>query len=279
MADEKLTELTEETAPISSDLLYMVDDPGVSPASRKTTFANAAKGLAGTIVQTATQATRPASATTGYLYLPSDGYTIDRDSGSAWISWGPIFPCTPPVLGDFTWVNQDGVGTAVTTYGGIHISSPANAAIEYRMLKKAAPSTPYTITAMMIGAIAVGQNYCGFGIGWRQSGDGKLVLALIRNNTSQTLDSEVMVMKCADEHTDIAIYTQHGFVISGTVFLRLVDDGTDRKVEYGWDGHNFITLHSVGRTDFMTADEVLFFACSRNATFPAGMTLLSWKEE
>ena len=45
MADTKLTGLTEETAPISTDLLYMVDDPGSTPASRKVTFANAGKGI------------------------------------------------------------------------------------------------------------------------------------------------------------------------------------------------------------------------------------------
>jgi hypothetical protein len=34
-ADVKITDLTEETAPVSTDILIMVDDPSGSPATRK----------------------------------------------------------------------------------------------------------------------------------------------------------------------------------------------------------------------------------------------------
>ena len=37
--------LTEETTPISTDTLYMVDNPGGTPISKKVTFANASKGF------------------------------------------------------------------------------------------------------------------------------------------------------------------------------------------------------------------------------------------
>ena len=40
MADQKLTALTENTAPSTDDIIYMVDDPGGTPASRKVTIAN-----------------------------------------------------------------------------------------------------------------------------------------------------------------------------------------------------------------------------------------------
>lgn len=43
MADQKVTELVEETSPATSDLLYLVDDPGVSPVSKKATVANVVK--------------------------------------------------------------------------------------------------------------------------------------------------------------------------------------------------------------------------------------------
>lgn len=41
MANQKLTALTANTDPQTTDVLYMVDDPSGSPASRKITFANA----------------------------------------------------------------------------------------------------------------------------------------------------------------------------------------------------------------------------------------------
>lgn len=41
MADTKTTALTAMTTPVGTDLIYVVDDPGGTPASQKLTFANA----------------------------------------------------------------------------------------------------------------------------------------------------------------------------------------------------------------------------------------------
>ena len=40
MADQKVTNLAAETGPVLTDLLYMVDDPGVAPISKKVTMQN-----------------------------------------------------------------------------------------------------------------------------------------------------------------------------------------------------------------------------------------------
>jgi len=47
-AQSKVTALTELTAPLSSDLLYVVDDPAGTALSKKITFSNAAKGMSST---------------------------------------------------------------------------------------------------------------------------------------------------------------------------------------------------------------------------------------
>ncbi len=47
MADQKITELTELTTPISSDILPIIDDPAGSPVSKKVTMANIAANLTG----------------------------------------------------------------------------------------------------------------------------------------------------------------------------------------------------------------------------------------
>jgi hypothetical protein len=44
------------------------------------------------------------------------------------------------------------------------------------------------------------------------------------------------------------------------------------------DGQNFKVIHTVGRTDFLTADQVGFFVNDQSNTIAAGMTLLSWKQ-
>lgn len=43
MADQKLTQLTEDTSPTLDDLIYLVTDPAGTPASRKSTLANLLK--------------------------------------------------------------------------------------------------------------------------------------------------------------------------------------------------------------------------------------------
>jgi len=53
MADSKLTSLATNTAPLGTDLAYIVDDPTGTAASQKVTFANLGKGLdAGVIPNT-----------------------------------------------------------------------------------------------------------------------------------------------------------------------------------------------------------------------------------
>lgn len=46
MADAKITALTENTSPVSTDIIPIVDDPGGTPVTQKTTLANLPKGFA-----------------------------------------------------------------------------------------------------------------------------------------------------------------------------------------------------------------------------------------
>lgn len=50
MADSKLTALTEETAPVDADLLYLVDDVAGTPTSKKITWANVKAAIRSALV-------------------------------------------------------------------------------------------------------------------------------------------------------------------------------------------------------------------------------------
>lgn len=54
MVDQKLTELTDLPIPIASDIIYLVDDPSVTPLSRKGTLENLFK-----VINTFTALTNP----------------------------------------------------------------------------------------------------------------------------------------------------------------------------------------------------------------------------
>lgn len=66
MADEKVSALTELLAPISSDVLYVVDDPAGTPLSRKATIANVL-GVYDSITATLTNKSIDAAQLTGTI--------------------------------------------------------------------------------------------------------------------------------------------------------------------------------------------------------------------
>jgi len=92
LADKKLTALTELTAPVSTDIFYIVDDPGGTPLDRKVTGANLGKALtaipnatditaSGTITDGAFSTT--AGAVTGVTTLTVDNLTVNGNTITA----------------------------------------------------------------------------------------------------------------------------------------------------------------------------------------------------
>jgi hypothetical protein len=225
------------------------------------------------IVLTDAYASRPAAATEGRLFLPNNGVYVERDTGAAWAPWGPLYPFTVPVDGDFSWINQ-GTASVDTTNGGIYLLAPANSGTQLRIRIKSAPATPYTITAAFLPAmIATGPQRVG--LCWRQSSDGKLVMAYLLGNANlQTYQIDKFNSPTAGNSTYVTRATPQ----TGVTFLRIADNGTNRITSYSVDGQHWIQLHSIGRTDFMTADQVGFFASDEGNIQAAAMTLLSWKQ-
>lgn len=246
-------------------------DDAFDQLAERVTDLEAGGGGGGDSTHTAVYASRPAASNAGDLFLPSNGVVIERDTGAAWVPWGPLFPmATPPTVASLAWVNQ-GAATADETNGGIYLLAPANASYSLKMLTKAAPATPYTVTAWILPQVHI-VNYNSVGLCWRQSSDGKIVYF------GRSGPEGLIVQKATNPTTFSASYLARGLSAWGAICLRIADDGTNRKCFWSLDGQHFHQFHSVGRTDFLTADEVGFYAQSQNATYPAGVTLLSWKE-
>jgi hypothetical protein len=139
---------------------------------------------------------------------------------------------------------------------------------------KSAPATPYTITAAFLRN-GLFENYASVGVAFRQSSDGKLVLfgtgasgsgfdayRLMRYTNATTYSSDYLSLRSAPHYL---------------TFMQISDNGTNRITRISADGQHWIQIHSVTRTDHLTADQVGFFAESNNATYDIGMTLVSWK--
>ncbi len=225
----------------------------------------------------AAHASLPAAALAGRLALPSDGFTVERDTGSAYEVWGPVFPFTPPVNGDFSWVNQGGA-SVVESRGGIYLAGPASASQSFRLREKAAPSTPYVVTAAFV-PLNIGGSLNQAGIFFRENATGELVIFGVQSRTDNESGWRLHVHKWTSPTAFSATYVSLNAPWMGNVvFLRIADNGTDRICSWSVDGQNWLVIHTVGRTDFLTADRVGFYVDSFSATYSVGMTLLSWNQ-
>ena len=218
----------------------------------------------------------------GRLFIPSNGYYLERDTGSAWSPWGPLYTFTVPVDGDFAWINQGGASVSAVN-GGIFLRAPATADSSLRIRKKTAPITPYTITAAVLLKFPTWINTGEFptaGLCWRESSSGKIItMGIYLSGTDGLLRLQLGKWDSPTAFSAGGNYALGGchHLYGAVIWFRLEDDGTNRKVYCSMDGINFLTAdHSVGRTDYMTANEVGFFVNAGQATFDAGITLLSW---
>lgn len=195
---------------------------------------------------------------------------------------GPSAILTPPVDANFAWVNQ---GAATVTLGkfGIALMAPFSGAgtRSLRIRDKAAPATPYTITVgLMCTAIHLtgASNEVEFGIGFRNAGAGTLAGAFF--DSFQVTPRSLNIRKFTNPTTFSADYLN--FDSNGhdnhIIWLRIADDGVNRITSISADGYNFIVLHSVTRTDFLTADHVFFGLSAATSALNQILTIVSWKE-
>jgi hypothetical protein len=60
------------------------------------------------------------------------------------------------------------------------------------------------------------------------------------------------------------------------IWFRIQDDGTNRISSISTDGIHWVPFHTVGRTDFLTPDQVGIEAHTENTSLGFYCTLLSW---
>ena len=214
----------------------------------------------GAVVLHGTYAALPAAGTANRVYFCDDIELVLFDTGSAWIvvdggSRGPVFTSPPTSSWSTTTL---GSATVAADKGGRLFTIPdtagTNARVEYRTLS---PTSNYTFTAYIESCIYP-SNYSSTGIWLRQSSDGKMIYF----GPSWTSTPKYS-LQCWKYNSATSVSTQYG--TSWTIgtdlpeipnWYRFRDDGTTRYAEFSFNGLEWITLHSIGRTDFLTADQV-----------------------
>jgi hypothetical protein len=199
-----------------------------------------------------------------------DLYIRDPTNSGPLVSPNPELVLSPPKIADgWTWINQ-GDATVVETAMGLTVNAPANASNQHRLLIKTLPAAPYKITTKVKG-LPLTNNYESYGIGLRQSSDGKEVNFAISTG-------------------GLLVYQKHsgptgGFVANYTTvgqegipeFLQIEDDLTNRHVRVSSDGvSGWRLIYSVARTDYLTPDQFFFYVGPPLATYNNEATLLHY---
>lgn len=229
-------------------------------------------GGSGDQTYTDTYANRPSPTNDGDLFLPSNGYALDRADGSAWAAWGPVYPLKRPVLGDFTAVNQGGA-TISDARGALEVVAPVSSGDNLRIWKKAEPATPYTVTMAVVPTF-IGENYVAAGLGWRESSSGKVANISLGYSTGFQLAAN----KWTNATTFSANYKSAAHPGHGPIWLRIQVTGGNRLLFVSSDGFNFVQFHTISETDFLTPDEILFFINVNNTSHAAAMTVIHWEQ-
>jgi len=219
--------------------------------------------------------------------LPSDGRKGDKlyatddvvmrvHDGSNFLPFGPLLPLTDPTLQSWAWRNQ-GSSTVTTRTGSIDIDGTATSGVNLRCRETSAPgSTPWTVVAVLLPRL-LAINFHGCGIYVRDSVGGKITANMVNVGSG---NPELSVVNFTNETTfDSFAITSQNIGMFWPLVLRITDDGTNLKYYWGTNGTEWIQFHSVGRHAFLGAgpDKVGFFVDVENATYTAGVTLVSWK--
>lgn len=178
---------------------------------------------------------------------------------------------TQPSNTGFSWVNQ-GTASIATSGSGLYLTAPAQTSNNMRVRVMTAPTAPYTATAYLVPAM-LAKAAIAVGLCLRNSTSGKFVRFYFYNNTNQVDKSDSpTVFNSTYQALNIDASAKFNW-------MRIKDDNTNRIFYLSVDGNNWIQIYSVGRTDFITPDQIGYFVDANNSTTPnidAGLLLLSW---
>lgn len=205
MADTKITDLTEDTTPLATDLLVTVDDPGGSPVNKKATIANV---IAAVISAWAKAATKPTYANTEVGAAPTVHTHVKASITD--------FPTSMPASDVSAWAKS---GTKPSyTYGEVGAPSTSDArlsnarpASDVSAWAKAASKPAYTAAEVGSKKITTGS--------FTASGTTKVV-----THGLGSTPSFAMVICATAGHASVVGASEFGFT---TFFVAYLTSGTD----------------------------------------------------
>lgn len=219
-----------------------------------------------------TFANRPTSAPDGSIYMCTDSPIQFIRSGGSWKPYLGSQPLvTPPAANTWSLINAT-LNTNFSDHKGGLIFNGSYTAATMHVAKVTAPATPYQITVHFLPTWTAGDNPSTFnfatsGICWRQASNGNLQTFGPTHATTVTgiyVNVFRLLVASGSGSTGITYTNSTDFnfpnllsnLMTYGVWMRGIDDGTNRSIWYSNDGINFQRINQITRTTSITPDEV-----------------------
>lgn len=178
---------------------------------------------------------------------------------------------------DFTWNNQ-GTSTITDQNGTMFLRCPGAGGENCRVLYRTAPSAPYSVIAA-VQAWNIREGTCNYGLVFRKASDSKLhafgnsfddfgpIRYSLYNFNSSTSFSSTPYGR--DDCTHVGEY----------MWFKIEDNNTNLLFYVSYDGVEWLLVHSLGRTSFMSGgpDQVGFYINnSGSSSKEAGLRVAHW---
>jgi hypothetical protein len=183
---------------------------------------------------------------------------------------------TDPTTPSWTNLNHGGgTYTESTTNKRLTILEDGDGSADIRGWYTATPSVPYEIR-MNVRMWSPETTSNGLCVGFREAATGELHVFSIFNNAA---DLQFVVQKWNSATSFSANYIATTSIRLLPHWIKIADDNTNRVISISEDGIVWTQIHSIGRTDFLTADGIFFGTfVTTNATYDTQVSLLSYEE-
>lgn len=211
---------------------------------------------------------RPAAGIAGRLFQASDGGPLWLDTGSVWRPRiDGLLGHQPPAAAGWTSRSHGGIATTLVDEIGalaFIFSNSASAPEEVRIASKAAPSAPYRVEAHLRALWSAAGTQL-FGIGFRQSSDGRVELLCATGAAGATMRltrhrATASNTGAAPSYSFDSESSQNwAFGIADSVWLAITRDAAgNRGFEWSPDGKHWTVLidMAVATNGFIAPDEV-----------------------
>jgi hypothetical protein len=225
---------------------------------------------------TGTYVARPSAGNEGRRYYCNDSPMHFYDDGTIWRARMYGFEVKEFSDSGFSWANQGGATLDELDRGYASLFVPGNVVTSLRMRVKTAPTAPYTFKALFSIFHSTTASQIG-GLIVRDSVSAKLIVFGFNHN------GVAVVNKYDNESSFNSAYTTTvttfipGFNLSAAIWIRIRDNATTRFYEMSMDNQHWLTIHSAGRTDFVTPNQI-GFAGSSGSSLPFRVNFYSWEE-